>query len=94
MDNATGSNNEPEPLRGIDALCQFLGMPKKSVYKWTSNRHSGFPFYKVGKHLKFRFSEVNFWLRKYRASEGAREFSRTPQPFEGKKTINIGGRAS
>jgi excisionase family DNA binding protein len=63
-----------ELLQDIDELCRLLGVPKKTVYKWTSDRHTGFPYYKVGKHLRFRFSEVDAWLRKYRASEGAREF--------------------
>lgn len=69
-----------EPLRDIDELCELLGVPKKTVYKWTCDRHSGFPFYKVGKHLRFRFSEVDSWLRKYRASESVREFSPTASP--------------
>lgn len=69
-----------EPLRDIDDLCRLLGVGKKTVYKWTSDRHSGFPFYKVGKHLRFRFSEVDSWLRKYRASESVREFSPAASP--------------
>jgi excisionase family DNA binding protein len=68
-------NDRIESLRDIDALCRLLGVPKKTVYKWTSDRHSGIPFYKVGRHLRFRFSEVDSWLRKYRASEAVREFS-------------------
>jgi excisionase family DNA binding protein len=69
-----------EPLRDIDELCRLLGVPKKTVYKWTSDRHSGIPFCEVGKHLRFRFSEVDSWLRKYRASESVREFSPAASP--------------
>lgn len=80
MDTVAGYKNELEPLRNIEALCQLLGVPKKTVYKWTSDRHSGIPFYKVGIHLRFRFSEIDSWLRKYRASEAVREFSPAASP--------------
>jgi excisionase family DNA binding protein len=70
-----GATNQHEPFRTIADLCQWLGIPKKTIYKWTSDRHTGFPSYKVGKHLRFRFSEVESWLRKYHASESVREFS-------------------
>jgi excisionase family DNA binding protein len=63
-----------EPLRNIDELCNWFGISKNTVYKWTSNRHTGLPYYRLGKYLRFRFSEVESWLRKYKASEGAREF--------------------
>jgi excisionase family DNA binding protein len=84
-DNNRGDSDQIEPLRDIDDLCRLLDVPKKTVYKWTSDRHTGFPYYKVGKHLRFRFSEVDSYLRKYRASEGVREFSLTPQKGDVKK---------
>jgi excisionase family DNA binding protein len=80
-----GVNRRIERLRDIDALCSLLGVPKKTVYKWTSDRHSGIPFYKVGKHLRFRFSEIDSWLRKYRASEAVREFSPAELRLEGSR---------
>ena len=68
-------NDRIERLRSIKDLCLLLGIPKKTVYKWTSDRHSGIPYYKVGRHLRFRFSEIDSWLRKYRASEAVHEFN-------------------
>jgi len=80
------AGDQIEPLRDIDDFCRLLGVPKKSVYKWTSDRFSGIPFYKVGRHLKFRFSEVDAWLRKYRASESVREFTPRTQVPENRKS--------
>ena len=64
-----------EHLLTVDELCSFLGIPKKSIYKWTSDRHSGIPYYKIGRHLRFRKSDVDSWLIKYRSSDGAKEFA-------------------
>ncbi|MCP4648616.1 MAG: helix-turn-helix domain-containing protein [PVC group bacterium] len=54
-----------EPLIGIDDVCEYLGdIPKKTVYKWSSeSRINGFPVYKTGRHLRFRKSEIDTWLR-------------------------------
>jgi len=66
--------DEPERLRSLDDLCQWLNMPKKTIYRWTSDRMTAIPFYRIGKHLRFKFSEVNLWLQKYHASEYGKEF--------------------
>lgn len=69
--------DDPEPLRSVDELCRWFGISKNTVYKWTSYRYSGLPYYRIGKYLRFRFSEIELWLRKYKASEGTREFGPT-----------------
>ena len=68
------SSPDFEPLVGMDKLREYLGgIPKKTVYKWTFESNiNGFPFYKVGKHLRFRLSEVSNWLKKYRSSSGVK----------------------
>jgi excisionase family DNA binding protein len=63
-----------EPMRSIQELSDWLDVPRKTIYKWTSDPDSGLPFYRIGRHLRFRFSEVVRWLMRYRASSGAREF--------------------
>jgi len=57
---------EFEPFVDMDTLVVLLGgIPKKTLYKWSSeSRLNGFPAYKLGKHLRFRQSEVDTWLRK------------------------------
>ncbi len=70
------NNRSPdfEPLVGIEALREYLGgIPKKTVYKRTFESNiNGFPFYKVGRHLRFRISEVSKLLKKYRSSGGVK----------------------
>lgn len=57
---------EFEPFVDMDTLVELLGgIPKNTLYKWSSeSRLNGFPAYKLGKHLRFRQSEVDVWLRK------------------------------
>ena len=59
-----------EPLVDINTLRGFLGgIPKKTIYKWTSeSKINGFPYYRPGRELRFRISEVDGWLKKYRSS--------------------------
>ena len=65
-----------EPMIGVSELCKQLGVSKRTIYRWTENQiHSGIPFYRPGKYLLFRFSEIERWLLKYKASPGAKEFS-------------------
>jgi excisionase family DNA binding protein len=55
-----------EGMVGIDIVQNQLLVPKKTIYKWVhEHRTSGFPYYKVGRHLRFRLTEVESWLRTY-----------------------------
>lgn len=59
-----------EPLVDIQTLVNHLGIPRKTIYKWAYEHiTTGFPFYKVGRHLKFRLSEVDCWLRTFHWSD-------------------------
>jgi len=75
-----------EPLLSIQDLCVWLNISRKTIYVWTSQHHNGFPFFKVGKHLRFRASEVEAWLRKYHGSAGVREFA---QPMDSMPPKNV-----
>ncbi len=51
----------------IDFISQFLGLPIKTIYKWSSESSlNGFPCYKLGRRLKFKISEIERWIRKYK----------------------------
>jgi excisionase family DNA binding protein len=79
MNNAKNLSNKsefPEQLRSISELSAWLNVPIKTIYKWTSDHNSGLPYYKIGKRLRFRFSDVESWLQKYKGSQGAQEFAR------------------
>lgn len=66
---STTSSQEFEPMVGIDVIQDRLQVPKKSLYKWVyEHKITVFPYYKCGRHLRFRLSEVEMWLKKYRWS--------------------------
>lgn len=50
-----------EPLQDLDWLSEFIGIPPRTIYNWRL-RGEGPPAYRVGRHLRFRRSEVDAWL--------------------------------
>jgi excisionase family DNA binding protein len=57
-----------EPLLDVAWLADYLGVPVRTVYSWRL-RDLGPPAYVVGRHLKFRKSEVDLWLRERHDSD-------------------------
>jgi Prophage CP4-57 regulatory protein (AlpA). len=56
-----------ESLVGISVVVEKLGVPKKTVYKWCHEAHtSGFPYYRLGRWSKFRLSEIEQWMQKFK----------------------------
>jgi excisionase family DNA binding protein len=59
-------DDQYEPFVNIEYIQNYLGVPRKTIYKWSYEFvTSGFPSYKIGRHLKFRLSEIEKWLQKY-----------------------------
>jgi excisionase family DNA binding protein len=54
-----------ETLHDLDWLAAYLGIPKKTIYGWRL-RGEGPPAYRVGKHLRYRRSDVDDWLAERR----------------------------
>ena len=50
-----------DPLLDLDWLCAYLRVDKKSVYT-LRYRNEGPPAYRIGRHLRYRKSEVDQWL--------------------------------
>jgi excisionase family DNA binding protein len=50
----------PEWL-GVDALARWLDVPERTVYMWRY-RGDGPKAYKIGRHLRFRKSDIETWL--------------------------------
>lgn len=48
---------------GIEALAEELGVPVRTIYAWRS-RGQGPRGYKIGKHVRFRRSDVEDWLER------------------------------
>jgi excisionase family DNA binding protein len=52
-------------LHDLDWLAEYLGIPKKTIYGWRL-RGEGPSAYRVGKHLRYRRSDVDDWLAERR----------------------------
>lgn len=50
-----------EPLLTPDEVAELLGIPKTTLYRWRVGS-KGPCGIRVGKHLRFRRSEVDRWL--------------------------------
>jgi excisionase family DNA binding protein len=51
-----------EPLLTVDDLARLLCVPARTIYAWRY-KGSGPSGIKVGRHLRFRRSDVEQWLR-------------------------------
>jgi excisionase family DNA binding protein len=45
----------------VDEIAEHLGVSKDTVYTWVNER--GMPGHKVGRLWKFKFGEVDDWIR-------------------------------
>jgi excisionase family DNA binding protein len=59
-----------EPLLDLDWLSEFIDIPPRTIYNWRL-RGEGPPAYRVGRHLRFRKSDVEAWLSTVRDKAGA-----------------------
>lgn len=58
------SKPEPiEPLLTLDDVVAYLGIPKNTLYRWRVDGE-GPRAMKIGKHLRYRRSELEAWLEK------------------------------
>lgn len=51
-----------EPLLTIQEVADLLGVPLDTVYRWRSRREGPIG-YRVGRHVRYRSSAVEEWLR-------------------------------
>ena len=55
------------PLWSVKDLAEYLGVPEKTIYSHTgAGATDPFPAYRVGKHLRFKPSEIAEWLESHR----------------------------
>ncbi len=52
---------------GIQQLAAYLGVQVSTVYAWVHSRQ--IPYYKVGRLVKFRKSEIDQWLEQRKVEE-------------------------
>lgn len=56
------SSHEPERLMTIDEVANYTKLSKFTLYKMRSEGH-GPPAARLGKHLRYRMSDVDAWIR-------------------------------
>jgi excisionase family DNA binding protein len=52
-----------EPLLTLDDVVAYLGIPKNTLYRWRVDGE-GPRAMKIGKHLRYRRTELEAWLEK------------------------------
>ncbi len=48
-------------LLSVQDLADYLGVPVATIYGWRHRGH-GPPGFRVGRHLRFRTSDVTHWI--------------------------------
>ena len=57
--------NSLEPLLTVQELADYLGVPVATIYGWRYRRE-GPPGFRVGRHLRFRWSDIEEWITRQR----------------------------
>ncbi|MEX1092377.1 MAG: helix-turn-helix domain-containing protein [Acidimicrobiia bacterium] len=48
-------------LLTVAELADYLGVPPATLYQWRYRRE-GPPGFRVGRHLRYRWSDINGWI--------------------------------
>ena len=71
MTAAEQHDEQRRPLATPDELAIYLGVSKATIYQWSSRGGSPFPLFRVGRHLRARWSDVDASLEKQAAGTSA-----------------------
>lgn len=52
-------------LVSVEELARYLKIPRKTLYEWNSDG-SGPPYLRVGRHVRYVWSDVERWLEQRR----------------------------
>ena len=53
--------HQREPIISAQELAEYLGVPVATIYAWRYRRQ-GPPGFRVGRHVRFRWSDVERWI--------------------------------
>ena len=59
------THDTPNRLLSIPELADYLGVPVATIYRWRYRR-DGPAGYRVGRHVRYRLSDVERWLETQR----------------------------
>ena len=55
-------SREPfDALISLPELAAYLGVPVATIYQWR-HHHRGPASYRVGRHIRYRQSDIEYWL--------------------------------
>jgi excisionase family DNA binding protein len=60
--NVAAETDKLEPLLSTTDVAEYLGVPVKTLYAWRYRRE-GPPAARVGRHVRYRRSDVEGWVR-------------------------------
>lgn len=63
------STRHPRRLLSPQALAEYLEVPVKTIYSWRHD-NKGPRGFRIGKHVRFRWHDVQAWLSDQIAEEG------------------------
>jgi excisionase family DNA binding protein len=58
-------------LLTVKDLAAYLGVPVAAVYGWRYRRQGGPLGFRVGRHLRFRYSDVEQWVAAQQQNSGS-----------------------
>lgn len=63
-----GPQRHHDRLLSVEELADYLEVPVKTIYTWR-HRNTGPKGFRVGKHLRFRWRDVQAWVAQRLADE-------------------------
>jgi len=58
------------PLASTPEVAEYLGIPEQTLYAWRAAGKDSPPAVRVGKYLRWRWSDVDAWLDRQRDQQG------------------------
>ncbi len=74
------ATNQPENWSSMDDIIKYLNVSRETILNWINERNM--PAHKIGRLWKFKFSEVDEWVRSGSAakkSEDKKQPKREPE---------------
>lgn len=72
-----------ERLVDVHELAAYLGVPVKTLYAWRYRRE-GPPAFRVGRHLRYRWRDVQMWIEERIEPTSSRSVSVSPRSVGGR----------